>query len=190
MPQVAGSRGKRLRRRVSRGRRGQRRIGEPITAAWTRSAPRPCLAPQDGCGGKADGVEEDGFGGIRWSGRRDLNPGPLAPQASALARLRHGPNRRVEALKRLSQCNTVVGGGWSRRFGARVDRSGQDNAAGALEGSPRAAAPRVRLPAPGRVDAGAPEDGADRDGRSATGRRGMHRPGRRLPKPGLRGVNG
>ena len=27
-----------------------------------------------------------------WSGRRDLNPGPLAPQASALARLRHGPN--------------------------------------------------------------------------------------------------
>ena len=26
-----------------------------------------------------------------WSGRRDLNPGPLAPQASALARLRHGP---------------------------------------------------------------------------------------------------
>ena len=30
-------------------------------------------------------------GGI-WSGRRDLNPGPLAPQASALARLRHGPN--------------------------------------------------------------------------------------------------
>jgi hypothetical protein len=30
-----------------------------------------------------------------WSGRRDLNPGPLAPQASALARLRHGPNRRT-----------------------------------------------------------------------------------------------
>ena len=30
------------------------------------------------------------LGGI-WSGRRDLNPGPLAPQASALARLRHGP---------------------------------------------------------------------------------------------------
>jgi hypothetical protein len=28
---------------------------------------------------------------IDWSGRRDLNPGPLAPQASALARLRHGP---------------------------------------------------------------------------------------------------
>src|SRR5664280_97290 len=26
-----------------------------------------------------------------WSGRRDLNSGPLAPQASALARLRHGP---------------------------------------------------------------------------------------------------
>jgi hypothetical protein len=27
-----------------------------------------------------------------WSGRRDLNPGPPAPQAGALARLRHGPN--------------------------------------------------------------------------------------------------
>ena len=27
-----------------------------------------------------------------WSGCRDLNPGPLAPQASALARLRHSPN--------------------------------------------------------------------------------------------------
>jgi hypothetical protein len=26
-----------------------------------------------------------------WSGCRDLNPGPLAPQASALARLRHSP---------------------------------------------------------------------------------------------------
>jgi hypothetical protein len=32
---------------------------------------------------------------IYWSGRRDLNPGPLAPQASALARLRHGPNTSV-----------------------------------------------------------------------------------------------
>ena len=30
-----------------------------------------------------------------WSGRRDLNPGPLAPQASALARLRHGPKLSV-----------------------------------------------------------------------------------------------
>ncbi len=30
-------------------------------------------------------------GGDRWSGCRDLNPGPLAPQASALARLRHSP---------------------------------------------------------------------------------------------------
>ena len=30
-----------------------------------------------------------------WSGCRDLNPGPLAPQASALARLRHSPNFRV-----------------------------------------------------------------------------------------------
>ncbi len=47
--------------------------------------------------------------GIRWSGRRDLNPGPLAPQASALARLRHGPNRRVEALKRLLQCSIDAG---------------------------------------------------------------------------------
>jgi hypothetical protein len=28
---------------------------------------------------------------VVWSGRRDLNSGPLAPQASALARLRHGP---------------------------------------------------------------------------------------------------
>jgi hypothetical protein len=27
----------------------------------------------------------------QWSGCRDLNPGPLAPQASALARLRHSP---------------------------------------------------------------------------------------------------
>ncbi len=31
----------------------------------------------------------------KWSGRRDLNPGPLAPQASALARLRHGPKYLV-----------------------------------------------------------------------------------------------
>ena len=29
-----------------------------------------------------------------WSGRRDSNPRPLAPHASALARLRHAPNRR------------------------------------------------------------------------------------------------
>ena len=27
-----------------------------------------------------------------WSGCRDLNPGPPAPQAGALARLRHSPN--------------------------------------------------------------------------------------------------
>ncbi len=33
--------------------------------------------------------------GLYWSGRRDLNPGPLAPQASALARLRHGPKLSV-----------------------------------------------------------------------------------------------
>ncbi len=32
---------------------------------------------------------------VSWSGRRDLNPGPLAPQASALARLRHGPKPSV-----------------------------------------------------------------------------------------------
>src|SRR4051794_14762768 len=32
---------------------------------------------------------------VDWSGRRDLNPGPLAPQASALARLRHGPKSLV-----------------------------------------------------------------------------------------------
>jgi hypothetical protein len=30
-----------------------------------------------------------------WSGCRDLNPGPLAPQASALARLRHSPNHSL-----------------------------------------------------------------------------------------------
>jgi hypothetical protein len=34
-----------------------------------------------------------------WSGRRDLNPGPLAPQASALARLRHGPNPSILAQR-------------------------------------------------------------------------------------------
>ncbi len=36
-----------------------------------------------------------GNGRVDWSGRRDLNPGPLAPQASALARLRHGPKSSV-----------------------------------------------------------------------------------------------
>ena len=35
------------------------------------------------------GIDSEGFS---WSGRRDLNPGPPAPQAGALARLRHGPN--------------------------------------------------------------------------------------------------
>src|SRR4029077_15170855 len=35
-------------------------------------------------------INIDSESGI-WLGRRDLNPGPLAPQASALARLRHGP---------------------------------------------------------------------------------------------------
>lgn len=29
--------------------------------------------------------------GQSWSGRRDLNPRPLAPQASALTRLRYAP---------------------------------------------------------------------------------------------------
>jgi sulfur-carrier protein len=38
---------------------------------------------------------EMGSEGGNWSGRRDLNPGPLAPQASALARLRHGPKQLV-----------------------------------------------------------------------------------------------
>src|SRR5687767_10729480 len=32
--------------------------------------------------------------GLDWSGRRDLNSRPLAPQASALARLRYGPISR------------------------------------------------------------------------------------------------
>ena len=32
------------------------------------------------------------MGHLFWSGRRDLNPGPLAPHASALAGLRHAPN--------------------------------------------------------------------------------------------------
>ncbi len=44
----------------------------------------------------------DGFVDVErfsWSGRRDLNPGPLAPQASALARLRHGPNNQRLAAK-------------------------------------------------------------------------------------------
>ena len=31
------------------------------------------------------------MGHLFWSGRRDLNPGPLAPHASALAGLRHAP---------------------------------------------------------------------------------------------------
>ena len=29
---------------------------------------------------------------VDWSGRRDLNPGPPAPKAGALAKLRHAPN--------------------------------------------------------------------------------------------------
>jgi hypothetical protein len=47
--------------------------------AWTRLCRR--------CGEGGQCCSERSY----WSGRRDLNPGPLAPQASALARLRHGP---------------------------------------------------------------------------------------------------
>ena len=52
-------------------------------------------------------VDSEGFS---WSGRRDLNPGPLAPQASALARLRHGPNSFIlaqslyQALRSATKC--------------------------------------------------------------------------------------
>ena len=37
---------------------------------------------------------------IKWSGRGDLNSRPLAPQASALARLRYAPNHRAGSLQR------------------------------------------------------------------------------------------
>ena len=43
------------------------------------------------------------------SGRRDLNPRPLAPQASALAKLRYGPNHRYTLCNRF---NTY----WQRLF--------------------------------------------------------------------------
>src|SRR5262245_60318234 len=36
-----------------------------------------------------------------WSGRGDLNSRPLAPQASALAKLRHGPTEGDFAIRRL-----------------------------------------------------------------------------------------
>ena len=53
---------------------------------------------------------------VKWSGRRDLNPGPLAPQASALARLRHGPSLPTVAESRTAKrgvestgCLTALG---------------------------------------------------------------------------------
>ena len=47
------------------------------------------------------------FTGLKnWSGRRDLNPRPLAPQASALAGLRYAPTEiRCEARKDTIQSN-------------------------------------------------------------------------------------
>ena len=44
----------------------------------------------------------------RWSGCRDSNPGPLAPQASALARLRHSPNYLAYTLPTSSRVSATL----------------------------------------------------------------------------------
>ena len=49
---------------------------------WSENKPRP---HSHKCG-PPNGVNR------RWSGCRDLNPGPLDPQSSALTKLRHSPS--------------------------------------------------------------------------------------------------
>jgi hypothetical protein len=41
------------------------------------------------------------------SGQRDLNPRPLAPHASALARLRHAPRDCISTKVNFSQYSTI-----------------------------------------------------------------------------------
>ena len=71
------------------------------------------------------------------SGRRDLNPRPLAPQASALARLRHVP------LSRQSSADPVMAG-----KGGFCKRGRRDEAK--LSASLACSAPECRRKAPGR----------------------------------------
>ena len=63
-----------------------------------------------------------------WSGRRDLNPGPLAPQASALARLRHGPNFPSLAFGLPRKHFLFQPEGLARKQGSRYDRSMSEEA--------------------------------------------------------------
>src|SRR5262245_3316501 len=66
----------------------------------------------------------------KWSGRGDLNSRPLAPQASALAKLRHGPTDGDFAIRRLlgvandsGRRDVSVAAGWAGgRDGGRAGR--------------------------------------------------------------------
>ena len=70
-------------------------------------------------GVKRKGPPSAGDGGPLKSGRRDLNPRPLAPQASALAKLRHGPNEPVpDGHRRLGSGSGENLWGRGRRFKA------------------------------------------------------------------------
>ncbi len=76
----------------------QRSIAERVDALAANTLPNLQRAVKWGNGWTPSGLQNVTLKNVLavtlrgiWSGRRDLNSGPLAPQASALARLRHGP---------------------------------------------------------------------------------------------------